>query len=85
MTGIVLKAVGVDVHIYERSPRVLDDRGAGIVLIPGAEGETERGKRRINWVWYWNVPEAELPELITGVDAGSRISLSRRVRYAMNG
>ena len=31
-------------------------------LIPGAEGETEPGKRRINWVWYWNVPEAELPE-----------------------
>jgi 2,6-dihydroxypyridine 3-monooxygenase len=37
-------------------------------FIPGAEGETELGKRRINWVWYWNVPEAELPELMTGVD-----------------
>ncbi|MGA8660605.1 MAG: FAD-dependent monooxygenase, partial [Chthoniobacterales bacterium] len=26
-------------------------------LIPGAEGEAQPGKRRINWVWYWNVPE----------------------------
>jgi 2-polyprenyl-6-methoxyphenol hydroxylase-like FAD-dependent oxidoreductase len=41
-------------------------------LIPGAEGETEPGKRRINWVWYWNVPEVELPELMTGVDGRER-------------
>jgi 2-polyprenyl-6-methoxyphenol hydroxylase-like FAD-dependent oxidoreductase len=41
-------------------------------LIPGAEGETEPGKRRLNWVWYWNVPEAELPQLMTGVDGGER-------------
>ena len=24
-------------------------------LIPGANGELEAGKRRFNWVWYWNV------------------------------
>jgi 2-polyprenyl-6-methoxyphenol hydroxylase-like FAD-dependent oxidoreductase len=41
-------------------------------LIPGAEGETEPGKRRINWVWYWNVPEAELPKLMIGVDGRER-------------
>jgi hypothetical protein len=41
-------------------------------FIPGAEGETEPGKRRLNWVWYWNVPEAELPELMTGVDGRER-------------
>jgi 2-polyprenyl-6-methoxyphenol hydroxylase-like FAD-dependent oxidoreductase len=41
-------------------------------LIPGAEGENELGKRRINWVWYWNVPEADLPELMTGVDGRKR-------------
>jgi hypothetical protein len=42
-------------------------------LLPGAEGDTEPGKRRINWVWYWNVPEAELPKLImTGVDGRER-------------
>jgi 2-polyprenyl-6-methoxyphenol hydroxylase-like FAD-dependent oxidoreductase len=41
-------------------------------LIPGPEGETEPGKRRINWVWYWNVPEAELPKLMTGVDGRER-------------
>ncbi len=37
-------------------------------LIPGAQGQTERGQRRFNWVWYWNVPEAELPSLMTGAD-----------------
>src|SRR5258708_27909713 len=41
-------------------------------LIPGAEGETEPGKRRINWVWYWNVPESELPKLMTGVAGRER-------------
>src|SRR5260221_12860547 len=42
------------------------------IFIPGAEGATEPGKRRINWVWYWNVPEAELPKLMTGVDGRER-------------
>ena len=37
MTGIVLKAAGLDVDIYERFPKVLDDRGAGIVM----QAETE--------------------------------------------
>jgi len=37
MTGIVMKAIGVDARIYERSPKVLDDRGAGIVM----QAETE--------------------------------------------
>jgi 2-polyprenyl-6-methoxyphenol hydroxylase-like FAD-dependent oxidoreductase len=37
MTGIVLEAGGMDVKIYERSPKVLDDRGAGIVM----QAETE--------------------------------------------
>jgi 2-polyprenyl-6-methoxyphenol hydroxylase-like FAD-dependent oxidoreductase len=41
-------------------------------LIPGPEGETEPGQRRINWVWYWNVPAAELPELMTGLDGRQR-------------
>ena len=38
-------------------------------LIPGAKGETKPGERRLNWVWYWNCPEAELPRLMTGRDA----------------
>jgi 2-polyprenyl-6-methoxyphenol hydroxylase-like FAD-dependent oxidoreductase len=41
-------------------------------LIPGADGETEPGKRRLNWVWYWNVPESGLSELMTGVDGRER-------------
>jgi len=28
-------------------------------MIPGNGGELSKGKRRFNWVWYWNVPEGE--------------------------
>jgi 2,6-dihydroxypyridine 3-monooxygenase len=34
-------------------------------LIPGENGELSEGKRRLNWVWYWNVPEAELRSALT--------------------
>ncbi|MUG92356.1 hypothetical protein F7734_07765 [Scytonema sp. UIC 10036] len=33
-------------------------------LVPGSNGELEVGKRRFNWLWYFNVPVEELPELI---------------------
>jgi 2-polyprenyl-6-methoxyphenol hydroxylase-like FAD-dependent oxidoreductase len=41
-------------------------------LIPGAEGEISRGERRLNWVWYWNVAEEQLPDLLTDVDGKPR-------------
>ena len=28
-------------------------------FVPGPGGETVAGKRRLNWVWYWNVPAGE--------------------------
>lgn len=34
-------------------------------LIPGENGELSKGRRRLNWVWYWNVPEAELRLALT--------------------
>lgn len=33
-------------------------------LIPGPNGELAEGKRRLNWVWYVNVPEGEELETI---------------------
>ncbi len=34
--------------------------------IPGADGSVTKGKRRLNWVWYWNYQEAdELAALLT--------------------
>jgi 2-polyprenyl-6-methoxyphenol hydroxylase-like FAD-dependent oxidoreductase len=34
--------------------------------IPGADGSITAGKRRLNWVWYWNYREAdELAALLT--------------------
>ncbi len=41
-------------------------------LIPGAEGEIEPGRRRLNWVWYWNDTEAALAYLLTGKDGRKR-------------
>jgi 2-polyprenyl-6-methoxyphenol hydroxylase-like FAD-dependent oxidoreductase len=35
-------------------------------LVPGANGELEEGSRRVNWVWYINVGESDLPHLLTG-------------------
>eukprot|EP00887_Chlorella_sp_A99_P002806 scaffold6.g2806.t1 len=34
-------------------------------LTTGPNGEREPGKRRINWVWYWNTPEGELDRILT--------------------
>ncbi|NJR76466.1 MAG: FAD-dependent monooxygenase [Scytonema sp. CRU_2_7] len=28
-------------------------------LVPGPNGELDEGKRRINWLWYFNVPDGE--------------------------
>lgn len=35
-------------------------------LVPGVEGANERGKRRVNWVWYVNTGEKELDRALTG-------------------
>jgi 2-polyprenyl-6-methoxyphenol hydroxylase-like FAD-dependent oxidoreductase len=54
--------------------RVFDDhftffemQGSHILayLIPGETGSTEVGRRRLNWVWYWNLPEKDLADLLT--------------------
>jgi 2-polyprenyl-6-methoxyphenol hydroxylase-like FAD-dependent oxidoreductase len=41
-------------------------------LIPSPAGEVDPGHRRLNWVWYWNVPEAELATVMTGRDGRER-------------
>jgi 2-polyprenyl-6-methoxyphenol hydroxylase-like FAD-dependent oxidoreductase len=35
-------------------------------LVPGAGGALEPGSRRVNWVWYLNAAESNLPTLLTG-------------------
>lgn len=46
--------------------------GAGHMLleygVPGEHGETPRGRRRWNWVWFRKVEEALLPALLTDRD-----------------
>jgi hypothetical protein len=34
-------------------------------LIPSEKEDTAVGQRRLNWVWYWNLTEAELDPLLT--------------------
>ncbi len=44
-----------------------ETRGSHILayLIPSEIGSTKVGQRRLNWVWYWNVPEKGLSALLT--------------------
>lgn len=35
-------------------------------LVPGADGSIAPGKRRVNWVWYVNTLESDLPAILTG-------------------
>ncbi|KAG7667914.1 hypothetical protein Ndes2526B_g01676 [Nannochloris sp. 'desiccata'] len=37
-------------------------------LIPGANGEIDIGKRRVNWVWYCNCSEDSLSEILTDIN-----------------
>jgi hypothetical protein len=37
-------------------------------LIPGNDASVEIGKRLVNWVWYHNVPEGELDDMMTDKD-----------------
>jgi 2-polyprenyl-6-methoxyphenol hydroxylase-like FAD-dependent oxidoreductase len=41
-------------------------------FVPGANGELEAGKRRLNWVWYVNKTEAELSKVLLDKDDGQR-------------
>ena len=36
-------------------------------VIPGPQGETEAGRRRVNWVWYWNASDEELQDYLTDI------------------
>jgi 2-polyprenyl-6-methoxyphenol hydroxylase-like FAD-dependent oxidoreductase len=45
-----------------------DARSGGHILvyfIPGPNADTTAGNRLLNWVWYVQAPEAELPEVLT--------------------
>lgn len=35
-------------------------------LVPGSDGGTTEGHRRVNWVWYINTPEQSLPAVLRG-------------------
>ena len=37
-------------------------------LVPGSQGETQPGKRRLNWGWYVNTPQVDLAQSLTDRD-----------------
>ncbi|KVD48863.1 hypothetical protein WS61_06550 [Burkholderia sp. ABCPW 11] len=41
-------------------------------LVPGADGATEAGKRRVNWVWYRRLAADRLPSLFLARDGTQR-------------
>jgi len=41
-------------------------------LIPSETGDTGVGQRRLNWVWYWNLTEAELDSVLTDANGVRR-------------
>lgn len=41
-------------------------------LVPGANGELDPGKRRLNWVWYVNKSETELREILRDKEGNAR-------------
>jgi hypothetical protein len=45
---------------------VLRDSHALSYPIPNTDGSVEAGHRLINWLWYRNVSDLELDELLTG-------------------
>ncbi|WP_298972952.1 FAD-dependent monooxygenase [uncultured Roseobacter sp.] len=59
-------------------------------LVPGADGAIEPGRRRVNWVWYFNTPEDQLTDVMTGASGKSYRSflpasdVSKSVRTAVH-
>src|SRR5262249_2499639 len=57
------------VRFFDQSFTVCEGRSSGHILcyfIPGPGDATEPGQRRLNWVWYVNVPDGpELERLLT--------------------
>jgi 2-polyprenyl-6-methoxyphenol hydroxylase-like FAD-dependent oxidoreductase len=63
-------------QFFDRSFTICEARSGGHILcyfIPGAEAATEPGHRRLNWVWYVDVPHGpELDRLLTDIDGELR-------------
>jgi 2-polyprenyl-6-methoxyphenol hydroxylase-like FAD-dependent oxidoreductase len=61
------------VRFFDDAFTFCEARSAGHILvyfIPGDGADTAPGKRRLNWVWYVGVREADLPRLL--IDRGGR-------------
>jgi 2-polyprenyl-6-methoxyphenol hydroxylase-like FAD-dependent oxidoreductase len=59
------------VRFFDDAFTFSEARSAGHILayfIPGDDADTTPGKRRLNWVWYVGVGEADLPRLLVDRD-----------------
>jgi hypothetical protein len=53
-------------------------------LIPSEKEDTAVGQRRLNWVWYWNLTEAELDPLLTDPNGVRRAYAIRPVHSILS-
>ena len=59
------------VRFFDDAFTFCEARSAGHILvyfIPGDGGDTTPGRRRLNWVWYVGVNEADLPRILVDRD-----------------
>lgn len=66
----VVDEIGLDEDLrllFSDRLTVFQGQGTQILayFIPGADGAIEPGQRRLNWVWYWNVPPEGLQDVLT--------------------
>ncbi len=47
-------------HFHTRGMQML------CYLVPGSDGSTDEGRRRVNWVWYVNTPRHSLETILVG-------------------
>ena len=60
-------------RFFDQSFTFCEARSGGHILcyfIPGADSATEPGRRRLNWVWYVNVPDGPKLERLLQDRAG---------------
>jgi hypothetical protein len=59
------------VRFFDDAFTFCEARSAGHILvyfIPGDSADTTSGRRRLNWVWYVGVNEADLPRILVDRD-----------------
>jgi 2,6-dihydroxypyridine 3-monooxygenase len=65
--GLIDETLVPDIEPFEgvMATPVYDGGHVVLYIVPGHNGELEKGKRRLNWAMYENVADADLPGVLT--------------------